>query len=290
VLVALVAAALLTTTQLAVADGPPAPPTGLILDMNPHWRAPSPHMFNLLWVVAADAGGYGWEVERGLPDRAGTVAFVPWETIAPGLASPGDFANVIDDQTSPGVRVCYRVRAVAPGRPSSDWSASACGDLAQAPLPLQMAVAATVLPNGVSLSWQSQPGADIGYWPQMTAIRPDNLTDWMGIAIVPASPKPLSAFAPVANVPARWCFRVFVISSSTVSVAPSEETCLDYPGASTEAPAPTAVITPKPPPTGSGSAPPRGPWFFTPAASVVVMLAGIGLLLAAHRGRAAAAR
>ena len=277
-LVAIATIALTPVGRDVVAEGPPAPPTGLILEMEPHFRGPSPHMFNFRWLVTTAAAGYGWEVERGLSNSAGPVAFVPWQTIAPGLAFPGDFANVIDDETPVGVRACYRVRAVARSRPSSDWSATACGDLLHLPPPLQMAVSATVLPDGVSLSWQPQPGADLGYWPQMAMSHPDGLRDWLGIDIIPAGQARLSVVAPVASAPARWCFRVFPISSSAVVLAPSEETCLDYLGAGA-APSPARTVTPTPPATGSGSVP-RDPFRSIGASAIVVFLTGISVLLA----------
>lgn len=270
----------------ALAEAPPAPPSGIVLEMNPSFRGPSPHMFNLLWVVAQDANGYGWEVERGFPNSAGAVAFVPWRTIAPNLAFPGDFANVIDDETPPGKTVCYRIRAVAPALPSSDWSVNACGDLAHVPPPVPMEVSATVLPNGVSVSWKAQPTADLGYWPQEATVHADGLRDWLGIGIIPQGAGRLSVFAPVSILPARWCFRVFPISSSSVSIATSEETCVDYPGDTDDPrPSPPVPATPAPPPTGSGGVAGRGNPVGAKIGSLLA-LAGLALLLGPKTVRA----
>lgn len=232
------------------ADGPAAP-AGIILELNPSFRGPSPHMFNLHWMVAPDADGYGWEIERRFPKSAGANNFVLWRAIPPGATYVGDFANVIDDLTPPGVLVCYRIRAADPSRVSGDWSTSACGDLAVIPPPVQMNISTTVLPTGVNVVWESLPGYDLGYWPQMARAHPDGLRDWLGIDIIRGQGR-LSAYAPVGGVPARWCFRVFPLSSSGVGVSPSQETCLDYPGDSAVTPPPSPAVTPAPPPTGSG--------------------------------------
>jgi hypothetical protein len=240
-----------TAGQSAAAQGVPAAPGGLILEMNPIFAAPSPHAFNFHWLVAEDAAGYGWEVERGSPAADGSVTFKSFQLISPGNTFPGDWANVIDDQTPPGVFTCFRVRAVLAGSPPGAWSANACGDLAKPPQPIFMDVQATILADRVSLSWQSQPGADLGYWPQESLDRAGGARDWLGTFFVPQAAGRPSSSAPVSVLPNRWCFRVFPLSSAEPNVVTSEELCIDFPGYVQEGP-PAGTVTPRVPAVGTG--------------------------------------
>ncbi|MEO8538783.1 MAG: hypothetical protein ABI577_03515 [bacterium] len=265
-----------------VAAPPPAAPVGLVLELAPTFRGPSPHLINFHWLVAEDAAGYGWEVERNFPGATGSGVFEPWITIAPELTFPGDLANAIDDQTPPGVRVCFRVRAAAPTLQPGAWSAAACGDLAQVPQALPMLVAASVGAEGVTVSWQALPAADLGYWPQMAQDHVDGRRDWLGITIVPQGDGRLSAFAPVPSIPARWCFRVIPILSTAVSVSSSEEFCLDYSGDNPVTPSPTG--TPSAPSVGNGLAMRESSDPEVRMVGAVMLL--LGGLLAFHRRRA----
>jgi hypothetical protein len=283
--VAVVLGLLAVPVLSAAARAAPAAPATFILELNPRSASPAPHMINYQWLVAEDAAGYGWEVEQGFPAADGTIAFAPFLALAPGLTFPGDFANVIDTETPPGVEVCFRVRAVAPGLPASEWSEPACGDLAQVPPPVDMGLSAVFSAFGATVSWEPQPGVDFGYHVQQSRFSADGSRDWLGGDFVAPGPGRLSGFTPVGGLPARLCFRVLPLIAGAVNSTASEELCLDYPGADsftpTPTPTPTTPATPRPPATGSVSATGPGLPRYQAAAAIgaaLLVTTGVGVL------------